>query len=102
MGIRKLAPPDRPQIEALLGSDSTFNQEEVSVALEVIDAAIASPEKDYLAMVFELEDKVAGYVCYGKTPMTEATYDLYWVATHAAARGKGIATRLVAAMEAEL
>jgi ribosomal protein S18 acetylase RimI-like enzyme len=31
--------------------------------------------------------------------MTEFTWDLYWIATHADARGKGIATKLVAAME---
>jgi ribosomal protein S18 acetylase RimI-like enzyme len=102
MGTRKLAPPDRAPIEALLRSDSTFTQEEVSVALEVVDSAIACPDKDYSGIVFDHEEQVAGYICYGRTPMTESTYDLYWVATHAAARGKGIATSLVREMEAEL
>jgi ribosomal protein S18 acetylase RimI-like enzyme len=34
--------------------------------------------------------------------MTLGTYDLYWIATHRDARGRGVATRLVAAMEEEL
>ena len=45
---------------------------------------------------------VAGYICFGRTPMTEATWDLYWVVTHAEARGRGIAGSLIRAMEREL
>jgi ribosomal protein S18 acetylase RimI-like enzyme len=34
--------------------------------------------------------------------MTETTFDLYWVATRAGLRGRGVGTRLVLAMEAEV
>src|SRR5262249_53355604 len=43
-----------------------------------------------------------GYVCYGPTPMTDGTFDLYWIATRAAFRGRGVGTRLILAMEAEV
>ena len=106
MRIRKLAPPDRGPLAALLRSDETFNGEEVAIALELIDSAIVHPGRDYLAMVCEAmrdgDPPVLGYVCYGRTPMTEGTFDLYWVATHAGARGRGVASRLVAVMEAQL
>jgi ribosomal protein S18 acetylase RimI-like enzyme len=102
MRCRKLEPPDRAAIEALLRSDGTFNGEEISVALELVDSAIAHPGRDYLALVMESEAGVVGYVCYGRTPMTEGTFDLYWVATHALARGKGVATQLVKTMESEI
>jgi ribosomal protein S18 acetylase RimI-like enzyme len=46
--------------------------------------------------------RVAGYLCFGPTPMTIGTFDLYWVATRAEQRGRGVGTRLVLAMEAEL
>ena len=66
-------------------------------------AACAQPDGDYLLLVCDDEDgPVCGYVCYGRTPMTAATWDLYWVATHRDARGRGVATRLVHAMEAEI
>jgi ribosomal protein S18 acetylase RimI-like enzyme len=34
--------------------------------------------------------------------MTESTFDLYWIVTHANARGHGVAPSLVRAMETEL
>src|SRR5947207_40742 len=43
MLIRKLAPPDREDIEELLRTGGTFNEVEVTVAMEVVDAALAAP-----------------------------------------------------------
>ena len=43
-----------------------------------------------------------GYVCFGPTPMTRATWDLYWVVVDASARGRGVARALIAAMETDL
>ena len=74
----------------------------MSVALELIDAALAEPGGEYRVLCAELDGRVAGYVCYGPTPMTEGTWDLYWIATHPDARGCGVARALVAKMEAEL
>ncbi len=53
-------------------------------------------------LVAEVADRVAGYVCFGPTPMTEGTWDLYWIATHPSLRGHGVATALVEAMERQL
>jgi len=39
-------------------------------------------------------DRVLGYACFGKTPMTDATYDLYWLVVAEAARGRGIGANL--------
>jgi len=102
MVIRKPAPPDRAGLEAALRSDGTFRADEVAVALELIDAALER-EGDYRLRVAEVErSAIAGYICFGPTPMTAGTYDLYWVVTHAEWRGRGIARALIAAMESEL
>lgn len=45
---------------------------------------------------------IAGYICYGATPMTDSTYDLYWIAVHPAMRGCGVANALITAMERDL
>jgi len=79
----------------------------VRCALELIDGALADPAGDYRVLVAELADgagaaRVAGYVCYGPTPMTDGTWDLYWIATHPSARGRGVASALVERMESEL
>lgn len=102
MRIRRLAPPDRDAIAALIRSDDTFHDEEVAVALELVDDALARPGRDYHVLVCEDGGEVLGYVCFGPTPMTSWTWDLYWIATHRNARGRGVASRLCTAMEAEL
>jgi len=48
------------------------------------------------------EGKVVGYICFGPTPMTDGTYDLYWIASDPRARGQGVGAALVAAMEEDL
>jgi ribosomal protein S18 acetylase RimI-like enzyme len=101
--IRPLTPADRPLLDAALRSDDAFTDEEIAVALELIDHALAHGEVDYAVRIADLPDMpVAGYVCFGKTPMTAGTYDLYWVVCHAAARGKGVAGTLIRTMEDEL
>jgi ribosomal protein S18 acetylase RimI-like enzyme len=103
MHIRKLAPPDRDEIHALVRTSGTFNDDEVAVAMELVDSALAAPGRDYRVLVCADElGALQGYICYGPTPMTSGTYDLYWVATRTGSRGRGVGTRLVRAMEAEL
>jgi ribosomal protein S18 acetylase RimI-like enzyme len=102
MVIRKPALRDRAGLEAALRSDGTFRADEIAVALELVDSALAQ-EGDYRLRIAEVErTAIAGYICFGPTPMTAGTYDLYWVVTHAQWRGRGIARALIAAMEAEL
>jgi len=43
-----------------------------------------------------------GYACFGPTPATSGTYDLYWLAVHPAARGRGAGRALVRWVEHEL
>jgi ribosomal protein S18 acetylase RimI-like enzyme len=83
-------------------SDGLFTTEEVTCALELVDAALADPAGDYRVRVAESAGRVDGYVCFGPTPMTLGTWDLYWIATHPRCRGEGVGSALVEAMEREL
>ena len=74
----------------------------MTCALELIDAALQPNHPDYKVLVALKQDQVAGYVCYGPTPMTEGTWDLYWIASDPKFRGQGVGTGLVSAMEGEL
>jgi len=102
--IRAIAERDRDALVELLQTDGTFNADEIKVALELIDDAIAGSD-DYWAWVAEHPDvdvPLAGYICYGPTPMTESTYDLYWIVAHTRARGRGVAGALIRHMETDL
>jgi ribosomal protein S18 acetylase RimI-like enzyme len=45
---------------------------------------------------------LAGYVCYGATPGTDRTYDLYWIAVHPEYQGNGGGSRLLDEVERRL
>lgn len=87
----------------MLGGIDQFTEEERSCALELVDQALAHPRQpDYLFLVAEEAGELAGYICYGPTPMTQATYDLYWIASAPGKRTRGVGTMLLKAMEADL
>jgi len=100
--LRPLSPADRAALEAVLRSDDTFRDEEVAVALELIDDALAKPHSDYWFQLADDGERVVGYICYGPTPMTDTSFDLYWIVCHAEARGQGVAGALIRAMESDL
>ena len=43
-----------------------------------------------------------GYACYGPTPETDRTWDLYWIATDPRTHGTGGGTRLLTEVERRL
>jgi len=89
--IRAMAPSDRGPLERLLASIDNFTEAERACALELIDAAKDPAHPDYRVLVAEgsAPGALAGYACYGPTPMTRRTWDLYWIATSPEARGTG-------------
>ena len=104
--IRPARPQDLPGLRALISKDGLFAPDEVSTALELIVSALSDPERsgDYRVLVATPDgaDIIVGYVCYGPTPMTEGTWDLYWIATDPDHRGQGVAGALCRDMEAEI
>lgn len=103
MHLRPILEKDRPALAELLSRTENFAREEVSVALELIDESIQTPECDYSTIVaVEGEghgECCVGYLCYGPTPLTDHTMDLYWMAVDPAFRGNGIGRKLVEAFE---
>ena len=99
IALRPLSRSDREPIEGILRDCGAFREDEVAVALELVDA----PESDgYEFVVAELQGYVAGYACFGATPMTQGTYDLYWIAVHPVAQGNGVGKALLRAVETQL
>jgi ribosomal protein S18 acetylase RimI-like enzyme len=77
-----------------------FKPSEVEVAEEVIDAYLREPAgSGYCTLVATDESGVAGYICYGPTPLTEGTWDIYWEAVAGPKQGQGIGTALTKAAE---
>jgi ribosomal protein S18 acetylase RimI-like enzyme len=98
MKVTEITEMDRAPLASLLAAIEQFKPAEVEVALELIDASIADPVgTGYRSLVARDElATVAGYVCVGPTPMTQATWDLYWIAVASDQQGRGIGRVLYA------
>jgi ribosomal protein S18 acetylase RimI-like enzyme len=82
----------------MLRDTPEFKPSEVAVAEEVIDSYLTDPES-YRVLVAEAGAGIAGYVCYGLTPLTESTWDIYWLAVAPKSQGQGIGSTLMTAAE---
>ncbi len=93
--IRPLGREDRGPLRDLVEATGVFSEDEVEIALELIDAVLDDPaQKDYIIRVYEEGGRAVGYYCVGPTPATEGTFDLYWVAVDPALHGRGIGRAL--------
>jgi GNAT superfamily N-acetyltransferase len=110
--LRHLTAADRGRIEEITRAVRVFRDDEVPVALEVFDAAVAEVGADadvgadavrpYVAMGAEMDGRLVGWICWGPTPCTLGTFDLYWMAVDPAVHTAGIGTALMREMEGRL
>lgn len=101
--IRRLRPEHRDRVEEILADTGFFRRDEIDVALEIIDAYLDAPGLDYTALgAFTPGGDLTGYVCYGPTPLTQGTWDLYWIAVDPNAQQHGVGSRLLQEVERRL
>jgi ribosomal protein S18 acetylase RimI-like enzyme len=87
-------------VTTILHNTPEFLPHEVTVAEEIIDAYLSKGQKSgYHISVAEDNGKVTGYVCWGDTPLTEGTWDIYWVAVDRTQQGKGTGVALMKTAE---
>jgi len=86
---------DREEIGRILRETGAFRPEEVAIGLELVDESLnPGPTTDYQWWIAEMDARVVGFACFGPVPLTEGTFDLYWIAISPEARGAGVADRL--------
>lgn len=102
--IRPITNRDREKILDLLRQTTVFNEREISVAIEIADLVLMKRDNgEYQVFCYyDSEDQFMGYICFGPIPMTDSSYDLYWIAVDKKVRGKGVASALVRFMEEQV
>jgi ribosomal protein S18 acetylase RimI-like enzyme len=95
--VRPLRAEDRREVRRILEENDMFTPAEIDCALEQVDIFVNQPQqRDYCLMVIENEQgEVAGFISFGPTPLTEGTYDLYWIAVAPRDQGKGYGQILI-------
>lgn len=107
--VRPLQAGDRDAVRRILESTRNFTAVEIGTALELVDEWLRDGEASgYLTYVVDTDAArdsgvtISGYVCFGPAPLTEGTYDLYWIAVDPAAQGRGFGQRLLRYAEDEI
>jgi ribosomal protein S18 acetylase RimI-like enzyme len=113
----------RDRVAEILSATGMFSDDEVAVGLELFDEAVdgggrraeggprelppptavdPSPSTYEFVGAFDPSDTLLAYACYGPTPGTDGTFDLYWIAVHPSAQGAGEGSRLLSEVERRL
>jgi ribosomal protein S18 acetylase RimI-like enzyme len=121
--VGALDPRHRDRLAEILVATDAFSRDEIGVALELFDdtfevgderweggdcgpsspaSRLSPPTPSYEFLGAFHDDALVGYACYGPTPGTDATFDLYWIAIHPAAQGSGGGSRLLREVERRL
>jgi ribosomal protein S18 acetylase RimI-like enzyme len=98
--VGPLAPRHRSQLEEIVRATGVFSESEIGVAIELFDETLTASDYEFIG-AFE-SDRLVGYACFGSTPATDRTYDLYWIAVHPEAQSRGAGVALMTEVERQL
>jgi ribosomal protein S18 acetylase RimI-like enzyme len=101
MKIRPLVEKDRASLLSMLIKTRSFTSAEIDVAMELINIVLKDQiQKDYqIYCIVDDQDQAIGYICYGPTPMTQGTFDLYWIAVDPDFQERGVGSKLLSFLE---
>ena len=99
--LRPVGRAHRARLERLTRGTGLFREEEVATAVELLDESLAGDE-DYRFLGAFDGDQLIGYACWGPTPGTESTSDLYWIVVDRERQGGGIGSQLLGEVERRL
>jgi len=104
MKIRPLILEDRESLRRMVIEAGVFTDEEVGVAMELIDIVIGNRnQKDYtIVCAVDGRNEPTGYICYGPVPMTRGAFDLYWIVIDPRVQGQKLGSELLNYMEKEI
>jgi ribosomal protein S18 acetylase RimI-like enzyme len=99
--LRPVARAHRARLEQLTRDTGLFREEEVRTAVELLDECLAGDDDYQFVGAFD-GDRLIGYACWGSTPGTLATSDLYWIVVDRNRQGSGIGSQLLQNVERRL
>jgi D-alanine-D-alanine ligase len=93
---------DGTSILRITATGNIFTPSEIDCVQELWNAYQAKGEESgYVFLVYREHGWTLGYACFGPHPLTQGTFDLYWIAVDPEARGRGIGHALLRRVEAE-
>jgi len=98
---RSMVTLDDPlKVRQLVMDTHMFTEDEAAVAEElVIERIERGAASGYEFILAEHNGQLLGYACYGQTPLTEHSFDLYWIVVNRACQGRGLGRLLLDRVE---
>jgi len=87
---------DAQLVREMVRSSGFFYDEEVEVAVELVEERLAKGDRSGYHFLFaEYSGEVVGYTCFGPIPCTKSSYDLYWIVVKNDFQNKGLGKILI-------
>ncbi|MSQ41063.1 MAG: N-acetyltransferase [Dehalococcoidia bacterium] len=109
MATTTLRPMQSDEVEELVritAATGFFRPEEVVVTREVLTECASKGEasgyQTWVAANSDVSGRTLGYVCFGQTPLTRGTWDIYWIAVDPSQQRQGIGQLLMHHAEEEI
>jgi len=101
--IRPTVPEDTPSLLVLAEGTKVFKPLEIQALKEVLDDYHAhEKEFGHRSVTFEKEGAILGFAYYAPAPMTDRTWDLYWIAVKKDTHARGIGSQLLKYVEEDI
>ena len=97
-------PGDLLSVRQIVEATGFFTDEEVDVAVELVDAGLNGESLGSYLFCFceDASGRDLGYTCYGPIICTVGSFDLYWIAVHPDCQGTGIGGELLRRTESKI
>ena len=96
----EVKPEDRQAVGRLVRATGFFSEEEIGIAVELVEERLAKgDDSGYFFLFAEEENRLIGYTCFGPIPGTVHSFDLYWIAVDPGEQGRGLGRKLMAMSE---
>lgn len=96
MLLRELNRTDRTALKSILLGITAFRTADVELALELIDDRLEKGARSDYQFVVGVEGKtILGYTCFGPIPLTDSSFDLYWIVVAQDGQRKGVGAKLL-------
>jgi ribosomal protein S18 acetylase RimI-like enzyme len=94
--IRPTRPDDTPVVLALTEGTEVFAPADIDALRGVLDDYHKGQDvEDHRAITFEEHGQVIGFAYYARAPMTDRTWDLWWIVVGKQTQARGVGGKLL-------
>lgn len=92
--LSRKVPEKAKMIEAAVKT-GVFRPKEIDVLGELIDEMLSNKETTYRTLSINEGERLAAFAIFGRTPLTDFSWDVYWLVVSPMDQGKGLGGKIM-------